>query len=303
MREMKKSRLVELHESIAFLQLSEMEKKAIYSIRSLTNADQTEENVSKILLGSKPPFSDIHSYVRMAIYNQAIYKWCLNKKWKKVTEDINKLFKYQFKPQNKIQVFEWIVSLHLDRIAKKQTLPRQKIYILFLAMEKFNSFSAVCQISSIVVEFLESKNENLIPNMVKNLEKCACLYGCPGYLIYSLFCFTVGKYFLQKSDEMTGSCWLSSGYTLLLVAYKLEKVCEAELSNIVMGKSLRFLSPFSQVLGAKIGEENKSNKIPFIPMLIKYRDQYPTIIDGIKSLAWRQAGLLADNWITPRLSH
>jgi hypothetical protein len=208
----------------------------------------------------------IASYVRLAIYNKRVREWCRNhnlEKWEKALKHLGKFtaFNCEFKIPKKLPVFDLLAGSMLINEYLGEEKVANKIVILYVAMDVFNSIFATSLILCMTINNFEKKSEKQIPSVLKILENSALIHGCPAYLHYCRFWQKVGIFYLQENREEKAAAALQLGYQFLLTAAKLEKECADELYNSSHGEYSQWENPsFSSMI-----KEYEHHYLSFIP--------------------------------------
>lgn len=274
---MKDSKLFNIPDS---LKLNEKELETVKMIQGLSEVNR-DSTIKETVLSS----GSILTIIKLSIYSPLILDWCRQCKqsiWKGSLATLEeKFFEYKFQPQQKIPVFDLLAGLVLAQESKNKN-PAEKIFILYVAMEKFYSFYATLFITDTVIPLL---NEKVILSMTRILVEFALKQGAPGYFIFGLFCEHVASFF-QKTDQARASNALYLSYHYLLTASFLEQYSQAEIHNAK--PALDFKTSFPEI--------SLSKKSIFVSKVDSFERHQSKAIQFTKVSAYEEARRLSLAW-------
>ncbi len=282
-----------LTDEIKKVELFQLTRDELTAIRQIDPLSEEEQKPIGSILNEY--CKTVLAFVRLAIYNQKVRKWCRENNqavWRDYLDDIGKFktFSCEFKTPKKLPIFDLLAGLMLICEYLNEVKPEKKIVILYVAMEIFNSFHAACLITRMAVEGVKTGKKEM-GAMTKVLDNFAPLHGCPGYLLYSWFTQNMAEHFLEQKREAEASGALHLGYQLLLTAAKLEKESAPEIHNAAYGDLPHFLS----IIDPQFNKHSAPQTFPSI--ISVYETRFSVFISPIKLSAQQMATNLTREWV------
>lgn len=276
----------------SFMQLTEKESQRLRRIRYL--------NPPRII---KSSCTSILSIIKLAVYNPVILNWCrtnpsIQKAWqvKLVETGKSPYYNYEFKQQNWLNSFDLLAGLTLVQEASKyKQQPATRLFILFIAMEKFHSYYATCFIADKSIEILNNTKDpekfaKILTSMTKILNEFTFKHGTAGYLFGSKFYERI-TILLKKTEPDRAAQVMHLCYLYLLTASNLEPHSSAEMHNasVILDEKTTLLTSISELYEIKVSSSSNL----FSSLTQYYQEKFHQFTKPIQEVAIQEAKQLA----------